>query len=54
MFFELYDLLGKRVMMTPITQQQTIIERNDLQTGLYFYRITNENQIIGNGKLVIE
>lgn len=51
--FELYDILGKCIMAKSLTKQQTSIDRGDLKSGIYFYRIINNKQNIGNGKLII-
>ncbi len=54
MIFELYDVLGKRVMAETITKTQTTIDRNELRNGLYFYTITQDKKLINRGKLVIQ
>lgn len=51
---EIYDLCGKEVKKLYITSNEMIINRDDLQTGLYFYRVTNDNNSIAKGKLVIQ
>ena len=37
-----------------ITDQETIIDRGDLQSGIYFYHVINNNKYIIKGKLVIQ
>jgi hypothetical protein len=47
-----YNMLGELIMNTPITQSQNNIETSNLHSGLYFYKLLNENKIIGSGKLI--
>lgn len=51
---EIYDLCGKEVKKIYINNNETIIEKDDLQNGLYFYRVNNNNKNIAKGKLVIQ
>lgn len=50
----IYDLLGKKVKKSPIVSNLSLIERDNLVSGIYFYQLTNTNQIIGTGKLIIQ
>lgn len=51
----IYNLLGVKVREIKITNQKTIISREDLKGGIYFYKIINEKkEMIANGKVVIE
>jgi PKD repeat protein len=53
--FHVFDNSGRLVMSKEnLTDGDFQINRNDLVEGLYFYRITDENNNAVNGKLVIE
>ena len=58
-----YDMLGREirnVSMTPTTQNTTngnmsfTIDRNDLTNGMYYFKLTQKQQVIGNGKFSIQ
>lgn len=52
--FELKDILGKTVRsINEINDQQFSISRNNLETGVYFYKIYSAETIIGVGKIII-
>lgn len=50
----IYDILGKEWKVMQNQTNEIIIERNNLPSGVYFYRISSEKSIIGTGKLLIE
>jgi hypothetical protein len=50
---KIYDLCGKEVKAVLINSYETIIDRGELQSGIYFYSIINNNEKIANGKLVV-
>ena len=53
--FLMYDLTGKEIeVKCSISTQQIVIERGDLPNGIYFYKISQNNNIIGTGKLIVE
>ena len=53
--FEMYDVLGKKVKtISIIDPSSTIIPRDDLPSGIYFYKIFDQKETIGTGKLIIE
>lgn len=52
--FILYDIYGREVQRLPVTGNRLLISRGNLVAGIYFYRVRNENKIIGSGKIVIE
>jgi len=53
--FEITDVLGKKVNeIKNISDKQFSISRNDLQNGIYFYKIYSTEKIIGAGKLIIK
>ena len=39
--------------MDNITTEEIIIKRGDLPGGAYFFKLENDKEIIGNGKLLI-
>jgi PKD repeat protein len=52
--FELTDVLGKKVRSVyGISQKQFSISREDLQNGIYFYKIYNAQGTIGIGKITV-
>ncbi|MDD5570318.1 MAG: DUF4832 domain-containing protein [Bacteroidales bacterium] len=51
---KIYDVCGKEVKTILINDNETIIERGELQNGIYFYQVINNNESINKGKLVIQ
>jgi len=52
---EITNVLGQSVRAVKNINTNTIpIERGDLQSGIYFYRLTNNQTLVSTGKLVIE
>jgi hypothetical protein len=47
-----FNILGEQVLITPIMKQITPLETSQLPSGVYFYKITNDNKIIQTGKLI--
>ena len=53
--FTLYNLLGQEVQtLQNITESQFVVEKGSLQSGIYIYRIENEDGRVKTGKLVFE
>jgi PKD repeat protein len=53
--FELFDVLGKKVMeQTNITAKQFSIGRNNLENGMYFYKIYTAESVVGVGKVIVK
>jgi len=52
----IYNLLGQEVRSIPVgTNSQVTINREHLSSGMYFYKVIDENkEVLGIGKLVIE
>ncbi len=50
---ELYDILGKRVYSTTMENNQLLLHRPDLTSGMYLYKVRDQAKIIGTGKLII-
>lgn len=49
--FELYDIIGKQIVIQDLTQETTQIPVSNLQTGTYLYKITG-NSTQKTGKIV--
>lgn len=52
--FQLYNSLGQCVVSMETNEVQFEVERNQLASGIYTYRATSNNELLGSGKLVIE
>jgi len=48
----IYNVLGEEVMKTAITQQTTTLKTSNLPTGIYFYKVINNNNTLQSGKLI--
>jgi len=49
-----YDVNGRRVISeSNITENKIVINRNELNEGIYFYQAITNSEIIGEGKFVI-
>jgi hypothetical protein len=52
---KMYDVMGRLVQSQIITNQSTIINREDLGDGLYFYQLrTKDYEPIASGKFVVD
>jgi hypothetical protein len=49
----IYNIFGQIVRSTNVSGNKIIVERDNLPAGVYFYRITQNNEIIVSGKLMI-
>lgn len=49
----LFDVLGKEIKKIEIDSYKTIFEKGELNSGIYFYKVLNQNQIISTGKLAV-
>ncbi|MEO6883338.1 MAG: ice-binding family protein [Bacteroidia bacterium] len=50
--FIMYNVLGVEVMNTLINNSNTIIGTNSLPSGIYFYKVIQDNTVIQSGKLI--
>lgn len=51
----IFNVLGKEILNLPITDGKTVISRNGLPSGLYFFTISKGSQeILKSGKIIIE
>jgi hypothetical protein len=48
----IYNVLGKMVISTVITNQVTTLETSQLRSGIYFYKLTESGNLIQSGKLI--
>ncbi len=48
----LYSISGKEVMNKSLSKRLTTMDTNNLPSGIYFYKLINNNKIIQSGKLV--
>ncbi len=51
--FEVYDLMGKKVLETNFYNHEFEITKRDLTSGIYFYKLTIENKYVNEGKFII-
>jgi len=51
---KIYNGIGKEVKSISINRSETIIEKDELQNGIYFYNIFNDNEKIKTGKLIVQ
>jgi uncharacterized repeat protein (TIGR01451 family) len=52
--FEMTDVLGKKVKQLKTSEKQFNITRTGLESGIYFYNITNAAGVVGKGKIIIK
>lgn len=50
--FLLYDIVGEMVLSKVLTKQVNMVETCDLPSGVYFYKVLNENKTIQSGRLI--
>ena len=50
---EIYDISGKLAWQQKVSGKQFELKRNDLKSGIYFYKITDGGQAINSGKIVV-
>ncbi len=49
---KVYSTLGEEVLNTTFTKQGATIDMSKLQSGIYFYKVINDNKTIQSGKLI--
>lgn len=49
---EFYDTFGREVKQLQINNVETEILRSDFEIGVYFYRLFDNNKLVGQGKLI--
>ncbi|HEY0029770.1 MAG TPA: ice-binding family protein [Bacteroidia bacterium] len=50
----IYNVLGAEVMISMLTTQTTTLGTSELPSGIYFYKVIYDNQIIQSGRLVAQ
>ncbi|MBA3704606.1 MAG: T9SS type A sorting domain-containing protein [Bacteroidetes bacterium] len=54
-FFELFDISGKLIYeIKDVNTDKLVIQKNNLNTGIYFFKISDLQKLIGTGKIIIE
>lgn len=53
-YFKLYDVFGKLVKLEIINSVSTIINRDYLQNGIYFWQLESDDKILNRGKVVFD
>lgn len=48
------DVLGKEVKSITVNSNEIKVDRSNLENGIYFYSVSNEQGIIAKGKLIAE
>jgi len=51
---KLYNGIGEEVMNVMISKKLTSLERSELPSGIYFYKIISDNKMIQSGKLIAQ
>ncbi|MEM1328442.1 MAG: T9SS type A sorting domain-containing protein [Bacteroidota bacterium] len=51
---EIMDASGRLLRTETFQNNQLYFNRGDLSTGIYFYRISNDSQLLSTGKMVIQ
>ena len=52
--FILTDVFGKEVKNIKLSTSNFKLERSELPSGIYFYKVNDVNGIVGAGKIVME
>lgn len=52
--FILYDVFGREVKSFQVKSQKFEIERGNLASGIYFYKLSSSTEVLGTGKVVLE
>lgn len=47
------DFSGKEVLISPLQQNNSIIETKNISDGIYFYKVLSGSEMIGRGKIVV-
>ena len=50
--FELFDITQNKVMQKKINGYQVTVERKNIKSGVYFYKVKNVDNSIEYGKLI--
>ena len=47
-----FNVLGRVVISTQVTNSITTLNTSELQSGIYFYKVTDSGKLIQTGKLI--
>jgi hypothetical protein len=50
----IFNILGTEIKRISILEQSTMISFSEIMAGVYFYSVISENQVIQNGKLILQ
>ncbi len=50
----IYNVLGEEVLFTTVAKKITTLETNNFSSGMYFFKIINNNTILQSGKLIAQ
>jgi uncharacterized repeat protein (TIGR01451 family) len=52
---EIYDVMGEKVReIKSLNKNEIVIERKNLEAGIYIFKLFGEKELMGTGKLVVE
>ena len=51
---EIYNICGEKIFQSEFRNQKSEIDLSAQPAGIYFYQITNKQQIIGDGKIILK
>ena len=51
--FEVYDVVGKKVMSQKLNENETKVDLNSLNSGTYLYRIMQSGVLLKADKLIL-
>lgn len=49
---KIYNVMGKEVINSTLTNQMTSLKTSDFGSGIYFYKVTENDKIVQTGKLI--
>ena len=52
--FIMYDVFGREVKKLSIVNSPFSIHRGNLPSGIYFFKVSADEKVIGTGKVIIE
>jgi hypothetical protein len=52
--FEVYDIVGKKVLSQKLSESETKVDLNSLNAGTYLYRIIQNGVSIKSDKLILD
>lgn len=51
---KIYNIMGVEIKSIPVKNQEVIIDKEGVETGIYFYNLLDCNRILNKGKLIIQ